>query len=137
MKVVIDTNIVVSAALRDKGPEEVLQFVVGRPNFQWVVSPAILSEYKQVLARKKFTLPRELLRQWEHFLDSVTICIEVPATIDFPRDPTDAKFLACAVAANAEWLITGDQDFTHARRLINTTILSVSLFKKLVCEGLS
>ncbi len=137
MKVVIDTNIVVSAALRDKGPEEVLQFVVGRPDFQWVVSPAILSEYKQVLARKKFTLPRELLRQWEHFLDSVTICIEVPATIDFPRDPTDAKFLACAVAANAEWLITGDQDFTHARRLINTTILSVSLFKKLVCEGLS
>ncbi len=137
MKVVIDTNIVVSAALRDKGPEEVLQFVVGRPDFQWVVSPAILSEYKQVLARKKFTLLRELLRQWEHFLDSVTICIEVPATIDFPRDPTDAKFLACAVAANAEWLITGDQDFTHARRLINTTILSVSLFKKLVCEGLS
>ena len=137
MKVIIDTKIVVSAALRDKGPEEVLQFVVGRPDFQWVVSPAILSEYKQVLARKKFTLPRELLRQWEHFLDSVTICIEVPATIDFPRDPTDAKFLACAVAANAEWLITGDQDFTHARRLINTTILSVSLFKKLVCEGLS
>ena len=137
MRVVIDTNVVVSAAFKNKGPEEVLQFIVSRHDFEWVVSPAILAEYKEVLAREKFGLSIELRRKWEHLLDSATTLIDVPAAIEFSRDPTDAKFLACAVTANAEWLVTGDRDFTHARKLINTTILSVSLFKKLVCAALS
>ena len=39
--------------------------------------------------------------------------------------------------ANAEFFITGDRDFTEAQRLVNTNILSVALFKQLVCEALS
>ncbi len=38
MRVVIDTNVVVSAAFKNKGPEEVLQFIVSRHDFEWVVS---------------------------------------------------------------------------------------------------
>jgi uncharacterized protein len=41
-------------------------------------------------------------------------------------------FLACTLTANAEFFITGDRDFSQAQKLLNTTILSVSLFKKLV-----
>lgn len=52
--------------------------------------------------------------------------------IDFPRDRKDAKFLACALAAEADFLITGDSDFKEAQTLVNTTIISVSLFNKLV-----
>ena len=80
MKVVIDTNVVVSAALKDKGPEQVLQFIVGRPDFEWVVSSAILAEYKEVLTREKFGLPPEVRQKWEHFLDTVTTLIDVPTT---------------------------------------------------------
>jgi predicted nucleic acid-binding protein len=43
-------------------------------------------------------------------------------------------FLACAVAAEADFLITGDSDFKQAQTLLNTTIISVSLFSKLVCD---
>jgi len=35
---------------------------------------------------------------------------------------------------DAEWLVTGDKDFEEAKKLVNTTILSAALFKKLVCE---
>ena len=136
MRVVIDTNVVVSAAIKNRTPEEVLQYVVGHPDWEWVVSAEILAEYKEVLGREKFSLPAALRRRWDVLLDSVTVCIDVPPGLDFPRDPADAKFLACALAANAEWLVTGDQDLTQARKLGNTTIISVSLFKKHVCAAL-
>ena len=49
-----------------------------------------------------------------------------------PLTGLDNKFLACALATNAEFFITGDRDFSQAQKLISTTILSVSLFKKLI-----
>ena len=54
MKVVIDTNVLVSAALKDKDPEAVILYVVEQPDFAWVVSPEVLTEYKEVLSRPKF-----------------------------------------------------------------------------------
>ena len=137
MRVVIDTNVLVSAAFKDKTPETIIRFVVARPDFEWVVSEAILDEYKTVLARSKFGLSASLLQQWYALLDTVTVMVDVPEPFSYPPDPTDAKFLACALAADAEWLITGDRDFSHARKLVSTTILSVAMFQKLVCEPLA
>ncbi len=74
MRVVIDTNVVVSAAIKNRTPEEVLQYVVGHPDWEWVVSAEILAEYKEVLGREKFSLPAALRRRWDVLLDSVTVC---------------------------------------------------------------
>jgi predicted nucleic acid-binding protein len=41
MRVVIDTNVLVSAILRDRLPEKVLLFIVGRQDFEWVASAEI------------------------------------------------------------------------------------------------
>jgi predicted nucleic acid-binding protein len=60
--------------------------------------------------------------------------VEVDIPLGFPRDQKDAKFLACALAAQANYFITGDRDFAEALKLVTTTILPVSLFKKLVCD---
>lgn len=57
MRVVIDTNVLVSAVFKDKSPETIIRFVVAHPDFEWVASEAILNEYKTVLARSKFGLP--------------------------------------------------------------------------------
>lgn len=51
MKVVIDTNILVSAAIRDGIPETVIQFIVDHPEFEWIVSQEIMTEYTEVLQR--------------------------------------------------------------------------------------
>ena len=135
MKVVIDTNVLVSAALRDRAPEEVVVWVAERVDCHWMVSAEIMTEYKEVLGRPRLALPPERLQHWYDLLDRLTTRVDVSLPVDFPRDRKDAKFLVCARAAEADYLITGDQDFTEARRLINTTILSVSLFKKLVCDA--
>jgi putative PIN family toxin of toxin-antitoxin system len=134
MKVLIDTNVLVSAALKDRLPEEVILFVVLRADMQWMVSPEILAEYKEVLSRTKFGLPQEIRHKWFDLLNTSTTTVQVDATIDFPRDRQDAKFLACALTAQADFFITGDRDFSQAQKLVNTTIISASLFKKLVCD---
>ena len=43
MRVVVDTNIVVSAILRDRLPERVILFIIARPDFEWVASQEILT----------------------------------------------------------------------------------------------
>jgi putative PIN family toxin of toxin-antitoxin system len=107
---------------------------VDSPNCDWVVSEEILAEYQDVLSRKKFKLTDEVRKEWLDVIDLVTTLVDVQVTIDFARDRKDEKFLACAVAAEADFLITGDADFNQAQNLVNTTIVSVSMFKRLVCD---
>ena len=134
MKILIDTNILVSAALRDKDPERVILWIAAQADFEWIVTPEILAEYKGVLAREKFALPPDILKKWDVLLSNLPVMVEVDLPVEFPRDQKDAKFLACALAVQADYFITGDKDFTEARKFLNTTILSVSLFKRLVID---
>ncbi len=137
MKVVIDTNVLVSAILKDRDPEAVILFVAERDDMEWIVSPEIMTEYRQVLSRSKFGLPAETLQAWFALFDRFTVCCQNDLAIDFPRDQKDAKFLSCAIDAAADYLITGDQDFSQAQKLLSTTILSVSQFKNNICDRLS
>lgn len=105
MRVIIDTNVLVSAVLRDRDPETVILFLAERADCEWIVSSEILTEYKEVLNRPKFKLPEELKQKWFSAMDTLTTLIDVEVEIDFPRDQKDAKFLACALAANAELFI--------------------------------
>lgn len=136
MRVVVDTNVLVSAALRGGIPEAVILWIAGRPDWTWLVSPEILAEYAAVLSRPKFGLPREIISRWAQMLDSHTTTIRSVPPLQYPPDPTDAKFLACAVAGRADFLVTGDRGFGAARKLLSTTILSASTFKRLVCDAL-
>lgn len=135
MRVVIDTNVLVSAAIAGKNPEAVILFIVDNPAFEWIVSTEILIEYKEVLSRSRLKLSSLQQERWSSIFDRATTIIDVSIEIDFPRDRKDAKFIACALAGRADFLITGDRDFTEAQTLMNTTIISVFLFKSLVCDS--
>src|SRR6185369_5117330 len=97
MRIVVDTNVLVSAVLRDRIPQEVILFIAAHEDVEWIVSPEIYEEYKEVLKRPKFGLPDDLCQSWFDMLDLLTIPFEVDSRIDFPRDRKDAKFLACAI----------------------------------------
>ena len=132
MKLLIDTNVLVSGILKDKNPERVILFAAGNSDIDWIVSPEIITEYKEVLGRDKFKLPADILKRWFDILDRSTSSIEPNLSINFPRDQKDAKFLVCAIASNADYFITGDRDFSEARKLLKTTIIPVAMFIKLV-----
>ena len=75
------------------------------------------------MSRPRLKLTEVQQEEWLSLLDDSTTLIEVNTSIDFPRDRKDAKFLACAVAANADFLITGDRDFSEVQRLVNMQII--------------
>lgn len=130
MKILVDTNVLVSAALKDKDPEVTILFILSQPDLEWVACPEIIEEYREVLGRQKFGLPTEILQRWFDVLDWAVTVVHADIPIDFPRDQKDAKFLACALAAGAEFFITGDKDFSEAKKLVDTRIVSVTQFNK-------
>ncbi|MCK6538483.1 MAG: putative toxin-antitoxin system toxin component, PIN family [Anaerolineales bacterium] len=134
MKVIIDTNVLLSAAWKDKTPEEVVLWILSQDDWEWVVSEDILTEYREVIHREKFGLDSEILDRWETIIRELTTLIDINIDIEFPRDKRDAKFLACALISQADYFITGDKDFSEAKKIINTTVISVSAFKNLVIQ---
>jgi putative PIN family toxin of toxin-antitoxin system len=129
MNVLIDTNVLLSAALRDRLPERVVLHVAAREEFRWLVTPAILAEYTDVLRRPKFGLDQQTLGRWAELLAMRTVNVgSPPQAPDFPRDPKDAPFLAAALAARADFLITGDKDLLEAKDIVATRIVTVAEF---------
>ncbi len=129
MKVIIDTNILISAAFRDRDPEAVVFYILKQPEIEWVVTKEILQEYLEVLARPKFHLSPDEFEEWSTLITFSTVLFDLPEEISFPRDPKDAKFLACALGSQADYFITGDRDFSDAPDLSPTKMVTVSQFK--------
>jgi uncharacterized protein len=134
MRVVVDTNVVVSAILRDRNPEKAVLYLVGNPDCEWLASEEILAEYREVLRRPRFGLSAGILAEWdERFRNAIAIW-PVTVPVDFPRDQKDAKFLACALASKADYLLTGDRDFEEAKSFPNVKVISVSSFVTQFCQ---
>ena len=134
MKIIVDTNILISAVLKGKNAREVIQFIIDQPDFEWIVSQEILEEYREVLKRPKFKISNETRSQWLWKIDTIPQLVEVNVEIEFPRDAKDAKLLALALASQADFLMTGDQDFNEVKELEQTVIISLSLFKSLFID---
>jgi putative PIN family toxin of toxin-antitoxin system len=129
MNVLIDTNVLLSAALRDKLPERLVLYVAAREDLRWLVTPEILAEYTDVLRRHRFGLDQQILERWAELLAMRTVNVGSPPKVpDFPRDPKDAPFLAAALAAHADFLITGDKDLLQAKDIVATRIVTVAEF---------
>lgn len=128
MKVVVDTNVLVSAIWRDRSPEKVWPYIIAKPDFTWVASKEIIDKYRRILLRPKFGLSSSLLAQWDEQIRTVISVWAVDVVVGLPRDVSDGKFLACAKVTGADFLITGDRDFATAVNFGLPTIISVRQF---------
>jgi uncharacterized protein len=132
MRIVIDTSVVISAALRDRTPQVVIDWIVRQPGWEWVATQAVVNEYIEVLKRPKFGLTQAQMDVWSLLVRENVTLIATDLELEFPRDQQDVKFLVCAIAADAKYLLTGDKDFQDARQFEQITIISPTMFLKLV-----
>ena len=115
MRVVLDTNVLVSALLNHEGlPARILQFVYDG-SLTLILSEPLLEELHEVLLYPKIRkrldassidVPRfiELLRFFATLVE--TKVADAPTV----RDPDDRELLAALIQGPADWLVTGDQD---------------------------
>ncbi len=109
LRLVIDTNILVSAALRPDGLQRTVLLLALTKPARLYVSKAILDEYREVLARPKLKIRKGVRQQFLQYIENGAQLVTPSRTLFVTRDPDDNIFLECADAARADYLITGNQ----------------------------
>lgn len=108
MRVVLDTNILVSACWKPGGLEDTVAGLAVSGQITACVSPAILAEYREVLARPKLAAAGERAANLLAGLQRAALVVEPAVTLRVSVDDDDNRFLECAEAAAADYLITGN-----------------------------
>lgn len=124
IKVVVDTNVVISGIFWRGNPHKILMSWF-REKFETLVSEPILEEYERVLKRLDSGLTPEEIQRWVEIIVIHSTFVKPFINIDFVRDdPDDNKFIECAVDGNADYIISGDKHLLNIKKYENIEILS-------------
>ena len=121
MRVVLDTNVLVSALLFTGTASEILP-LWQKGVITILLSRDVLEEYLRVLSYPKFQLAEAEIKALieEELLPFVTVVKPKRRLSVVKRDPSDNKFLECALAGKAQVIVSGDKDLIsigHYRRV--------------------
>lgn len=130
LKVVADTNVLVSALLKpDSVPELVVSLVLSG-EIVLCLSEPIAIEYEEVLKRPKFKkLDQGKVKELLSRLRAEALWVDPQIRLHVAKsDPEDNKFLECAVEAEANFLITGSLKHFPPGKFRGTVILNPAQF---------
>lgn len=131
MKVVLDTNIYISAMLFGGNCEEILRLVTQR-SFELVISKSIILEVEAVL-EIKFKWSEKQISKALAYIKNISTVIKPNISISVIKDdPSDNKIIECAVVASAHYIVTGDKHhLLPVKEYKGIKIVSPSEFLKL------
>ena len=121
MRIVLDTNILVRANAKARGPaRELLQFIIGSPDHVLILSPFLLLELERVFSysrvRASSKLTDEEIAEYLSYLrakDVSEVVFPGHAPRIVPSDPDDDPVVHTAVIGRADALCTLNRDFYH------------------------
>jgi putative PIN family toxin of toxin-antitoxin system len=108
LRLVLDTNIVVSAALKPEGLQRSVFLLAITKPARWYVSPPVFSEYRTVLSRRELRIRKGLRQQFLQLIKKHAHVVSPSRALQVTNDPGDNIFLECADAARADYLVTGN-----------------------------
>ena len=127
MRVVIDTNVFISAILGGR-----LGIIVDEwkaRKFTIIVSEAIAREYLDVLNRPKFSISRrEIVDTTDYLLKTVEFVTPLESVNAVEADPTDNKFLETALQGKADYIVSGDAHLLDLKTFRDIPIISAHDF---------
>lgn len=139
MRVVLDTNVVVAGLLYRGTPNRLLEAVVaGRVTC--FASRALLAELRRVLRYPRLA-PRvammdasvdEMAEHFESFIKEV-LAPDIPRSV--PADPDDDHVLACAMAARADLIVSGDNDLLSLQSFQGMRVVTPAEALRLIEEA--
>ena len=114
MRIVLDTNVVVSGLLSDHGaPAQVVDLCLAGDT-TLVIDGRILSEYREVLSRPELKLPPRDVSEFLALTEYAEHVIGLPLPLEFP-DSGDLPFIEVAVAGAVDAIVTGNVKHFRAR----------------------
>lgn len=139
-KAVIDTNVIISALLKEKGIPGLILSLVLQKKIELCLSKKVFDEYQGVLARKKFRGldPKKVKRLLSQIKKQGLWVVPKVSVNAIKKDPDDNKFLECCLEADADFLITGNIKHFLFRKFHRTHIVTprefIDLFLKFLAK---
>jgi putative PIN family toxin of toxin-antitoxin system len=109
LRLVIDTNVIVSAALKPESLQRTTFLIAITKPCRLYVSEPILEEYDDVLSRPELGIRKGIRLQMLQLIKNHSHAVAPTRQLAVAGDPDDNMFLECADAAGADYLITGNQ----------------------------
>lgn len=139
MRIVVDTNTVVSGLLWQGPPRRLIDAARERA-LTLCTSLALVAELAEVIGRAKFaqrarTAGVSAAALVEDYQRLAQLIDAPPLATPVSRDPDDDQVLACAVAAHADYIVSGDQDLLSLKRYQNIDIVAPARALQLIGAG--
>ncbi|MBI5565141.1 MAG: putative toxin-antitoxin system toxin component, PIN family [Chloroflexi bacterium] len=130
----LDTNLVMSGLLWSGAPHDIIGLIDARPDITLCTSPALIAEFRDVISRPKF---QARLTAIQHTVDDLigrylklssvfTSPDPIPAFV--LADPDDDEVIACAIAAEADYIVSGDRHLLDLKSLDRPRIVTAAEF---------
>jgi putative PIN family toxin of toxin-antitoxin system len=134
IRVVIDTNVLVSALLQPEGLPAAVWMLALSGRVQPCVSDEVLAEYEDVIRRPRFKRDAETIEGTLQAIRKAARHVGPATHADSCSDPDDNMFLECAEAAHADYLVTGNQRHfpEHWKK---TRVIGVREFIEILIQG--
>ncbi len=135
-KIVLDCNVLISGLMTPRGnPAQILRLAYER-KIELLVSPDIIKEYWRVLHYPKIVkrletvgIPLAMAENiLKNFNEIATVTLGILEVKVIKNDPTDDKFLSCAMEGKADFIISGDEHLLSVREFENILILTPQAF---------
>ena len=129
MRVVIDTNVLISAIFWTGKPKQILN-KVRREEIIFLTSEFILGELKKVLGRgdKPFKLSEEEAERVVTAMRGLALVVNIDTQLSVCQDEDDNRVLECAIDGNADFIITGDSHLLQLGSFQKIVIITVADF---------
>lgn len=109
LRLVIDTNVLISAALKPESLQRMVFLLAITKPARLYISQPILDEYADVLGRPELQIRKGVRQQLIQLIKNHSHIISPSRQLNVTNDPDDNIFIECADAARADYLITGNQ----------------------------
>ena len=130
IRVVIDTNIIISAFLKPTGVCSTIIQAITEEKFELVLSDEIVDEYLEVLIRKGINL--KLIGDLNRLLAEKSLKTNGLYKVTKSEDPKDDMFLACALEGKADYLVSFDPHLINLKYYHGVQIINVEQFLRLL-----
>ncbi|MEW6203449.1 MAG: putative toxin-antitoxin system toxin component, PIN family [bacterium] len=127
MRVVLDTNVFISAVLGGRLGIIMDKWKAGK--FILVISGVIASEYLEVINRPKFKISeREISAVTDYLLKTAEFVTPFDTITAVKTDPSDDKFLEAALEGNADCIVSGDEHLLALKTFRGIPVLTARKF---------